>query len=133
MDDRLVAELTGAEVRDGTLYVDYAVDNRSEEAVTIGGRLPRAGLHTSLQPGPVLLVRRPFGEEPETLAPGAHYAETLELPLPVPPRHPIAPQHEGEPHEVSQISVAFDYVLGDHRIKTIGPVEVEVTTTISEP
>jgi hypothetical protein len=131
MDDGLEVELTGAEVRDETLYIDFGVRNESPRPVELGGRLPRAGLHTSLTPESVLLVRRPFGDGPRTLAPGERYEETLELALPVPPRHPIAPQAEGPRHEVTQVSLALDYRLGgDDRIKTVGPAEAVVTTTI---
>jgi hypothetical protein len=134
MDDGVEVELTGAEVRDDTLYLDFAVRNESPRTVELGGRLPRAGLHTSLTPQSVLLVRRPFGDGPKTLAPGARYEETLELPLPVPPRHPIAPQPEGPLHEVAQVALALDYSLGgDDRIKTVGPAEAVITTTISAP
>jgi len=134
MDDGLEVELSGAEVRDNTLYLDFAVRNESPRTVELGGRLPRAGLHTSLTPESVLLVRRPFGDAPRALAPGERCEETLELPLPVPPRHPIAPQPEGPPHEVSQVALALDYSLGgDDRIKTVGPAEAVITTTISGP
>jgi hypothetical protein len=134
MDDGVEVELTGAEVRDNTLYLAFAVRNESPRPVAIGGRLPRAGLHTSLTPEAVLLVRRPSGDGPRTLAPGERYEETLELPLPVPPRHPIAPQPEGPPHEVAQVALALDYSLGgDDRIKTVGPAEAVITTTISAP
>jgi hypothetical protein len=133
MDDGLEVELTGAEVRDGTLYIDFAVRNESPQLVVLGGRLPRAGLHTSLTSESVLLVRRPFGDAPRTLAPGERHEETLELPLPVPPRHPIAPQPEGPPHEVTQVALALDYRLEDDRIKTVGPAEARIETTISAP
>src|SRR4051812_8916474 len=111
MDDGLEVELTRAEVRDDTLYIDFAVRNESPRPVQLGGKLPRAALHTSLTPESVLVVRRPFGDAPKTLAPGERYEETLELPLPVPPRHPIAPQPEGPPHDVEQVVLALDYRL----------------------
>ncbi len=131
IDDGVEAELR-AEVRDGTLYLDYAVRNESPHAVTLAGRLPRAALHTSLD-GPTLVVRRPLGEGPRALQPGERHQETLELALPIPPRHPIAPQPEGPRREVEQISLAFDYRLGeDDRIKTAGPAEARIETTISE-
>ncbi len=132
LDDGVEAELR-AEVRDGILYLDYAVRNESPQPVTLAGRLPRAALHSSLD-GVTLLVRRPLGEPPRELQPGRRHQETLELPLPVPPRHPIAPQPEGPPREVTQVSLAFDYRLGeDDRIKTIGPAEARIETTISAP
>ncbi len=131
-DDGVEAELR-AEVRDGTLYLDYAVRNESPRRITLAGRVPRAALHTSLD-GPTLVVRRPLGEDPHALPPGARHQETLELPLPVPPRHPIAPQPEGPRHEVEQVSLAFDYRLDDdERIKTVGPAEARIETTISAP
>jgi hypothetical protein len=133
MDDGLEAELRGAEVRDGSLYLDYAVHNRSPHPVQLGGRLPRGALHTSLTKGPVLLVRRPRAEGSLELAPGGRFQETLELPLPVPPRHPVAPQAEAPPHEVPQVALAIDYRLGDDRIETCGPVDVAVATTIAPP
>src|SRR4051794_26882505 len=126
LDDGVEAELR-AEVRDGTLYLDYAVRNESSHAVWLAGPLPRSALHTSLN-GETLVVRRPLGEPQRELQPGERLEETLELPLPVPPRHPIAPQPEGSPHEVTQVSLAFDYRLGDERIKTIGPTEAVITT-----
>jgi hypothetical protein len=129
LDDGVEAELR-AEVRDGVLYLDYAVRNESPHAVQVaGGRVP---LHTSLD-GATLVVRRPLGDRPRELAPGERHEETLELALPVPPRHPIAPQHEGPRHEVTQVSLAFDYRLEDERIKTIGPAETRIETTISAP
>jgi hypothetical protein len=128
----LDAELR-AEVRDDVLYLDYAVVNRAREPVELGGRLARNALHASLTPEAVLHIRRPFGERPVELAPGARFEETLELPLPVAPRHPIAPQPEGPPHEVGQVSLGFDYRLGDERIETTGPVDVAVRTTIAAP
>jgi hypothetical protein len=128
----LDAELR-AEVRDDVLYLDYAVVNRAQEPVELGGRLARNALHSSLTHEAVLHIRRPFGDRPVRLAPGARFEETLELPLPVPPRHPIAQQPEGPPHEVGQVSLAFDYHLGDERIKTTGPVDVTVRTTIAAP
>jgi hypothetical protein len=132
LDDGVEAELR-AEVRDGILYLDYAVRNESPHTVQLAGRLPRGALHSSLD-GVTLLVRRPLGEPPRQLQPGARYEETLELPLPVPPRHPIAPQPEGPPHEVAQVALALDYCLGgDDRIKTVGPAEAVITTTISAP
>jgi hypothetical protein len=131
LDDGVEAELQ-AEVRDGILYLDYAVRNESPHPVQLAGRLPRGALHSALD-GPTLLVRRPLGEPPRELLPGQRHEETLELPLPVPPRHPIAPQPEGPPHEVTQVSLAFDYRLGDERIKTIGPAEARIETTISAP
>jgi hypothetical protein len=127
-DDGVEAQLR-AEVRDGVLYLDYAVRNESPQRVALAGA--RTLLHTSLDDA-TLVVRRPLGERPRELQPGERHAETLELPLPVPPRHPIAPQPEGPPHEVERVSLAFDYRLGeDDRIKTIGPAEAVVTTTIS--
>jgi hypothetical protein len=132
LDDGVEAELR-AEVRDGTLYLDYAVRNESPHAVQLAGRLPRGALHSSLE-DETLVVRRPLGEPPRELQPGERHAETLELPLPVPPRHPIAPQPEGPPHEVSQVALALDYRLaGDDRIKTVGPAQAVITTTISAP
>jgi len=130
LDDGVEAELR-AEVRDGVLYLDYAVRNESPHAVQLAGA--RVPLHTSLD-DETLIVRRPLGDHPRELQPGERFAETLELPLPVPPRHPIAPQPEGPPHEVTQVSLAFDYCLDkDDRIKTIGPAEADVETTISAP
>jgi hypothetical protein len=129
LDDGVEAELR-AEVRDGVLYLDYAVRNESPRHVELAGA--RVQPHTSLD-GATLLVRRPLGERPRELAPGERFAETLELPLPVPPRHPIAPQPEGPKHEVEQVSLAFDYRLEDERIKTIGPVAARIETTISAP
>ena len=131
LDDGVEAELR-AEVRDGILYLDYAVRNESPHAVQLAGRLPRGALHSSLD-GVTLLVRRPLGEPPRELRPGGRFEETLELPLPVQPRHPIAPQPEGPPHEVTQVALKLDYRLGDDRIKTIGPAAADITTTISGP
>lgn len=129
LDDGVEAELR-AEVRDGVLYLDYAVRNESPHAVQLAGT--RVPLHTSLDEA-TLVVRRPLGDRPRELLPGERYAETLELPLPVPPRHPIAPQPEGPLHEVEEVSLAFDYRLGeDDRIKAIGPAEAVVTTTIGD-
>jgi len=128
LDDGVEPELR-AEVRDGTLYLDYAVRNESPQRLELAGA--RTLLHTSLD-GATLVVRRPLGEQPRTVQPGQRYSETLELPLPVPPRHPIAPQPEGPPHEVAQVALALDYRLGDDdRIKTVGPAEADITTTIS--
>jgi hypothetical protein len=129
LDDGVEAELR-AEVRDGTLYLDYAVRNESPQLVRLAGA--RELLHAGLD-GATLVIRRPLGDPPRELRPGERFEETLELPLPVPPRHPIAPQPEGPPHEVNQVSLAFDYRLGDDRIKTIGPAEADITTTISAP
>jgi hypothetical protein len=126
-DDGVEAGLR-AEVRDGVLYLDYAVRNESPRRVELAGA--RGLLHTSLDDG-TLVVRRPLGDHPRALQPGERYEETLELPLPVAPRHPIAPQPEGPRHEVTQVSLALDYRLGDgDRIKTVGPAEAVVTTTI---
>jgi hypothetical protein len=126
-DDGVEAELR-AEVRDGVLYLDYAVRNESPQPVALAGT--RQPLHTALDEA-TLVVRRPLGDRPRELRPGERHAETLELPLPVPPRHPVAPQPEGPVHEVTQVSLAFDYRLGeDDRIKTVGPAEAVVTTTI---
>jgi hypothetical protein len=129
LDDGVEGELR-AEVRDGVLYLDYAVRNESPRRVELAGA--RVLPHTSLDGG-TLVVRRPLGEHPRELAPGERYAETLELPLPVPPRHPVAPQREGPPHEVAEVSLQLDYRLGDERIKTIGPAQAFVETTISAP
>jgi hypothetical protein len=130
MDDGVETQLR-AEVRDGTLYLDYAVRNESPQRVELAGA--RALLHTSLD-GATLVVRRPLGEHPRTLAPGERYEETLELPLPVPPRHPIAPQPEGPPHHVDQVALKLDYRLGaDDRIKTAGPAAADISTPISAP
>src|SRR3954454_2882846 len=132
LDDGVEAELR-AEVRDGSLYLDYAVRNESPHAVQLAGRLPRGALHSSLD-GVTLLVRRPLGEPPRELQPGARYEETLELPLPVGPRHPIAAPPEGALHEGGRGALAPDYRLGgDDRIKTVGPAEAVITTTISAP
>ncbi len=129
-DDGVEAELR-AEVRDGNLYLDYAVRNESPQQVQLAGT--RVLPHTALDDA-TLVVRRPLGEHPRELAPGERHEETLELPLPVPPRHPIAPQAEGPAHEVTQVSLAFDYRLGeDDRIKMVGPAEADITTTISAP
>src|SRR5690349_17530545 len=105
LDDGVEAELR-AEVRDGTLYLDYAVRNESPRRIELAGA--RTLLHTALD-GATLVVRRPLGDQPRELAPGERFAETLELPLPIPPRHPIAPQPEGPPHEVSEVVLMFDY------------------------
>jgi len=130
LDDGVEPELR-AEVRDGTLYLDYAVRNESAQPVQLAGS--RVLLHTGLDGG-TLVVRRPLGEQPRALQPGERYAETLELALPVPPRHPIAPQPEGPPHEVTEVALALDYRLGDDdRIKTVGPAEARIETTISAP
>src|SRR3954452_22778972 len=104
MDDGLEVELTGAEVRDNTLYLDFAVRNESPRTVELGGRLPRAGLPTSLTPETVPLARRASGVAPRALARGERCEEPLERSLPVAPRHPIAPQPEGPPHEVSHVA-----------------------------
>lgn len=133
LDDGIEAVLNGAEVRDDVLYLDYAVVNQSPRTVQLGGRLERGALHTSLAPGPVLLVRRPLSDAPAEIAPGGRFEETLELPLPVPPRHPIAPQPEAPAHEVEEVAVALDYRLGDERIKTVGPRQARVLTTIALP
>jgi hypothetical protein len=120
-----------AEVRDDTLYLDYAVFNASPGAVELAGRLPRNALHCTLRDG-VLVIRRPFGERPVALAPGERYEETLELPLPIPPRHPIAPQAEGPRHEVEQVSLALDHRAGGEEfIATLGPASARVLTTIA--
>ena|SRR6187401_663375 len=130
MDDGVETDLR-AEVRDATLYLDYAVRNESPQRVELAGG--RTLLHTSLD-GATLVVRRPLGEPPRRLQPGQRHAETLELPLPVPPRHPIAPQPEGPPHEVTEVALALDYRHGDDdRIKTVGPAEARIETTISAP
>jgi hypothetical protein len=130
MDDGVETELH-AEVRDATLYLDYAVRNESPQRVELAGG--RTLLHTSLD-GATLVVRRPLGEPPRALEPGQRHVETLELPLPVPPRHPIAPQPEGPPHEVTEVALALDYRLGDDdRIKMVGPAEARIETTISAP
>jgi hypothetical protein len=130
LDDGVEAELR-AEVRDGTLYLDYAVRNESPRRIELAGA--RTLLHTALD-GATLVVRRTLGDQPRGLAPGERFAETLELPLPIPPRHPIAPQPEGPPHEVSEVALKFDYRLGeDDRIKTAGPAEARIETTISAP
>jgi hypothetical protein len=130
LDDGVEAELR-AEVRDGTLYLDYAVRNESPQRVELAGA--RGLLHTALD-GATLVVRRPVGDHPRELQPGERFSETLELPLPVPPRHPIAPQSEGPPHEVQEVALQFDYRLGeDDRIKTAGPAEAQIETTISAP
>jgi hypothetical protein len=126
LDDGVEADLR-AEVRDGVLYLDYVVRNESPRPVQLAGA--RVPLHTSLAGG-TLVVRRPLGDQPRELAPGERYEETLELPLPVPPRHPIAPQPEGPRHEVTQVSLGFDYRLEDERIKTVGPAQARVETTI---
>jgi hypothetical protein len=131
LDDGLEAEPLGAEVRDGVLYLGYALRNESPETVRLGGRLSRGALHTSLAPGPILLVRRPLGEAPAELAPGQRFEDALELPLPVAPRHPLAPQPEAAPHEIGQVALAVDYRLGDDRIKMLGPAGVAVLTTIA--
>jgi hypothetical protein len=120
-----------AEVRDDTLYLDVTVVNRGDAAVTLGGRLARNALHTSLSPEATLLVRRTLGELPKQLAPGGRYEETLELPLPVPPRHPIAPQPEGTRHDIHEVAVRLDYVAGEPFIATIGPAPATVATTIA--
>src|SRR5689334_17668879 len=125
-DDGVEAELS-AEVRDDVLYLDYAVRNESPERVELAGE--RTLLHTSLD-GETLVVRRPLGAHPRALEPGERHAETLELPLPIPPRHPVAPQPEGPRREVTQVLLALDYVLEDERIKTIGPAEARIETTI---
>jgi hypothetical protein len=122
-----------AEVRDDTLYLDYTVVNRAAEPIGLAGRLPRNALHCSLTLEAVLHVRRPFGEHPVELEPGGRFGETLELPLPVAPRHPIAPQAEGPRHEVGQVSLAFDYRLGEEFIATLGPVRAQIATTIARP
>jgi len=130
LDDGVEAELR-AEVRDGTLYLDYAVRNESPQRVELAGT--RVTLHTSLDGG-TLVVRRPLGDRPRELQPGERHEETLELPLPVPPRHPIAPQPEGPRHEVAEVALQLDYRLGeDARIKTIGSAEARIETTISAP
>jgi hypothetical protein len=119
-----------AEVRDDTLYLDFAVVNLTDQAVELGGKLPRNALHSSLRDD-VLVIRRPFGERPVALAPGERYQETLELPLPVPPRHPIAPQAEGPRHEVEEVSLALDHrSAGEEFIATLGPAKARVSTTI---
>jgi hypothetical protein len=120
-----------AEVRDDTLYLDLAVVNAGDAPVTLGGRLGRNALHTSLSPDAALVVRRPLGDMPRQLAPGGRYEETLELPLPVPPRHPIAPQPEGPRHEVETVELQLDYVAGEPFIATVGPAQAIVTTTIA--
>ena len=120
-----------AEVRDDTLYLDYAVVNRSQGAIELAGRLARNALHLGLRDG-VLVIRRPFGERPVALGPGERFTETLELPLPVPPRHPIAPQPEGPRHEVDQVSLALDHRAGGEEfIATLGPASARVLTTIA--
>jgi hypothetical protein len=120
-----------AEVRDDTLYLDYAVVNATEQAIELGGRLERNALHCTLRDD-VLVIRRPFGERPVVLGPGERYAETLELPLPVPPRHPIAPQAEGPRHEVSEVALSLDHRAGGEEfIATLGPASATVLTTIA--
>jgi hypothetical protein len=120
-----------AEVRDDTLYLDYTVVNGGERPVILGGRLPRNALHTSLTPDGTLLVRRPLGTPARELAPGATHEESLELPLPVPPRHPIAPQPEGPRHDVHAVSLQLDYVAGEPFIATLGPASATIETTIA--
>jgi len=120
-----------AEVRDDTLYLDYAVVNRSQGPVELAGKLPRDALHSTLRDG-VLVIRRPFGERPVVLGPGERYQETLELPLPIPPRHPIAPQAEGPRHEVEHVSLGLDHRAGGEEfIATLGPAAARVLTTIA--
>jgi hypothetical protein len=180
MDDGLEAELRGAEVRDGTLYIDYAVENRSPHRALLANRLFRRvpeGLRIDRNvayaelDGAALLVRKQFVDVPEgmdaeapelpflTAVPaGGRFAETLELALPVPPRHPYAPQPEGPVQEVGQVALALGYLLEDEpldvapfalagggvelraelpvlrmrqRVKTLGPAAARVPTTIA--
>jgi hypothetical protein len=120
-----------AEVRDDTLYLDYAVVNAFDQPVRLAGRLARNALHSSLRDG-VLVIRRPFGERPVALGPGERYEETLELALPVPPRHPIAPQAEGPRHEVAQVALSLDHERGGEEfIATLGPASARIATTIA--
>jgi hypothetical protein len=173
MDDGLDAKLHGVEVRDGTLYVDYAVENRSPHRALLANRLYHRGAaglrvdrnvaYTELD-GAVLLVRKQFvdAEAPElpfltAVAPGGRFEETIELPLPVAPRHPYAPQPEGPPHEAAQVALALGYLLEDEpldvapsalaagvelraelpvlrarqRVLTLGPADARVLTTIA--
>jgi hypothetical protein len=169
MDDGLEAKLSGAEVRDGVLYLDYAVHNRSPHGALLANRLfhrvpaglrvDRNVVYTELAPGPVLIARKQFVDvpgdmdvEPElpfltSVPPGERFAETIELALPVPPRHPYAPQPEGPPHEVESVALALGYLLEDEpsgaggvelhalrtrqRVKLLGPADVRVLTTIA--
>jgi hypothetical protein len=181
MDDGLEAELSGAEVRDGTLYLDYAVQNRSPHRallanrlyhrVPAGFRVDRNVAYTELAPGPVLIVRKQFVDVPDdmdveapelpfltSVPPGERFEETIELALPVPPRHPYAPQPEGPPHEVGAVALALGYLLEDEpsgagpfelagggvelradeavlrtrqRVRLLGPADVRVLTTIA--
>ncbi len=183
MDDGIDAELRGAEVRDGTLYLDYAVDNRSPyrallanrlfRRVPEGFRVDRNVAYTELAPGPVLLVSKRFVDVPDdidvetpelpfltSVPAGGHFEETVELQLPIGPRHPYAPQPEGPRHEVGAVAFALGYLLEDEptgagpfalagggvelraeeavlrtrqRVLTLGPASVSVETTISAP
>jgi hypothetical protein len=170
MDDGLEAELRGAEVRDGALYLDYAVHNRSPHRALLtnrlcrrtphGPRVDRDVVYTELASGPTLIARKQFvdGEAPEPpfltpVAPGRRFEETVALPLPVPPRHPYAPQPEAAPHEVGAVAFALGYVLEDEpapltisgaelraepgllrarqRVRMLGPLSARVLTTIA--
>jgi hypothetical protein len=128
----LDARLLGAEVRDGTLYLDYAVHNRGDRPARVAApRFPsgRPAFSTELGPGPVLVVRRQG--EPATLAPGERRAETLELPVPIPPRHPSAPPPEGPAHEVGAVLLVLACEPGG--TLELGPLPVRVLTTIALP
>jgi hypothetical protein len=139
----LEAELRGAEVRDDTLYLDYTVHNGTDRRARLANRLFRNGradrnaAYTELAPGPVLIVRKQHVEGVESastpLAPGERLEETIELPLPIPPRHPSAPQPEGPAHEVPAVALVLGYQLegGPPAIVQLGPVPARVATTIA--
>ena len=126
----------GYTIVNGTRHNVYIINELFHRRGPAGFLVDVNVVYASLEPGPILRLKKQLMEVPEFMgveAPetpyvtpieaGHEFSESLQLTFPIEPKDPYLPQDESEiPHLISQFSFTLGYVIEDK------PLEVKPAT-----